>query len=542
MVSKAHKWLRNQPDFLNTLDGHRLVRGMTTLSDQYVHLGRGASYLMIQSLGLNAVTVVSFIILARIISTKDMGIWAILLLVNAACQAFATWFAPAVTKYVAENISEKPKVAAAAFYQSIRVTIFMYLPIVAAIYLGANFITSKILGDVSYALLFRVLALDVFFWAGALPMVTAALLGLKMFREIASISLVTQGFLRQSLVILLVIFMKNILGLVIGGLTADVATVLIYLVLAVRVLGAPRFDFPLSKLLSFSLPLELSQIASFAQSWFDRALLAAFVPLTTLGIYNVALTAFGVLTGFSGSITNMLFPAYSSIPNKTEDLRNMRDAIRLAIRYTSLTLAPLAFGLLATAKPALTLLVGEAYVGGYEPLAILSGVFALTAFATALGPVLLALEETALYALVAGATALIGLGVAAVLLPVWGIVGASTGRALAMVLAAILTLLILKKRITLQLDLEAISKPLFAAATMAAVIVAVETLQYSKLLLPLYLVIGAIVYLLMLRLLRAVDSADLYLLERFLGTRLSPLNRILKWILVAPESRFAHGS
>ena len=493
---------------------------------------------MIQSLGLNAVTVVSFIILARIISTKDMGIWAILLLVNAACQAFATWFAPAVTKYVAENISEKPKVAAAAFYQSIRVTIFMYLPIVAAIYLGANFITSKILGDVSYALLFRVLALDVFFWAGALPMVTAALLGLKMFREIASISLVVQGFLRQSLVILLVIFMKNILGLVIGGLTADVATVLIYLVLAVRVLGAPRFDFPLSKLLSFSLPLEFSQIASFAQSWFDRALLAALVPLTILGVYNVALTAFGVLTGFSGSITNMLFPAYSSIPNKTGDLRSMRDAIRLAIRYTSLTLVPLAFGLLATAKPALTLLVGERYVAGYEPLAILSGVFALTVFATALTPVLLAVEETILFAMVSGFTALIGLGAAAVLLPAWGIVGASAGRALAMIIAAILALLILKKKIVLQLDSRAVLKPLLAGATMALVIFAVQLVEYSKFLLPLYLLIGVIVYALMLRLLKAVNPADLLMLERCLGTRLSWLSDFMTMVLLSPPNRF----
>jgi O-antigen/teichoic acid export membrane protein len=491
---------------------------------------------MMQSLGLNAVTIVSFLILARLISTKDMGIWAILLLIVASCQAFATWFAPAVTKFVAENASKRPRAAAAAFYQALRLTSLTYLPIVAAVYLGASFIASKVIGDISYAPLFRVLAIDVFFSAGVLPIVTAALLGIQMFRETAAISLIVQGFVRQSIVISLILLMKNLVGLVIGGLVADVATVFIYLALAVRALGAPRFDFSLTKLFGFSFPLELSQITSFAQAWFDRALLVAFVPLTLLGIYNVALTAFGVLTGVSGSIANMLFPAYSSIPNKAESLNRMREAIRLAIRYASFTLVPLALGLLATAKPALTLLVGESYVGGYLPLGILCGAFALTAFATALGPVLLALEETRLYALVTAVTTLIGLGAAVALLPTWGIIGASASRALTTTLVAILTLLILKRRIALRLDLQAISKPLVAGTTMVGVLVVVQIVNYSKFLLPLYLLIGAITYVVLLRLLRAVDSTDLYLLQRFLGTRLSLLGRILGWILLAGDT------
>jgi O-antigen/teichoic acid export membrane protein len=508
---------------------------MSSPSDQYVHLSRGATYLMIQSLGLNAVTIVSFLILARLISTKEMGIWAILLLINAACQAFATWFAPAVTKFVAENATKSPATAAAAFYQALRITSVMYLPIVTAMYLGASFMASRILGDISYAPLFQALAIDVFFWAGVLPVVTAGLLGLQMFRQTATVSLVVEGFIRQSLVISLILLMKNLVGLVIGGLVADVATALIYLALAKRVLGAPRFDFPVTKLLSFSLPLELSQIAGFAQTWFDRALLAALVPLSILGIYNVALTAFGALTGISSAIANMLFPAYSSIQEKKET-HIMSNAIGLAIRYTNLMLVPLAFGLLATAKIALTVLVGESYVGGYLPLSILCAAFALSAFATALGPVLLSREETTLFALITGITVLMGLAVAYVLLPAWGIVGASAARASAMILAAVLTVLILKKTVSIQFDFRAIAKQLFAGAVMAVLVVAVQLLEYSRLLLPLYFAVGAAVYLVMLRLLKAVDVADLNLLQRFLGARLSFLSIILSQILLPRDS------
>jgi O-antigen/teichoic acid export membrane protein len=496
---------------------------------------------MIQSLGLNAVIIVSFLVLARLLSTSEMGIWAILLLVVAACQTFATWFAPAVTKYVAENRSEKPRVAAAAFYQALRVTSVMYLPIVIGIYLGSNFIASRILGDVSYAVLFQILAIDIFFSAGVLPIVTAGLLGLQMFRETAIIGLVVQGFVRQSLIIALILLMRNITGLVIGGLVGDGTTAVIYTLLALRVLGTPKFDFPLTKLIGYSLPLELSQIASFAQTWFDRVLLVAFVPLSILGIYNVALTAFGVLTGVSNSIGNMLFPAYSSIPNRTGIQRGMSDAIYLALRYTSLILAPLALGLLATAKPALTLLVGESYVGGYLPLSILCGAFALVSFATALSPVLLALGETKLFALVTGITVPVGLAVAWTLLPVWGILAAATSRAVVMVLFALLMIIMIRRKITLRIDLHAIAKPLFAGVVMMLVVIAVQLVSYSKFLLPLYVFVGIVTYLIMLRALRAVDLNDMNLLRRFLG-RLSPLCNTLDWVVASPTKELDHGA
>jgi hypothetical protein len=54
----------------------------SNLSDKRVHFTRGASYLVIQNLGVKAVTIVSFAILARIISPKEMGIWVILQLIS----------------------------------------------------------------------------------------------------------------------------------------------------------------------------------------------------------------------------------------------------------------------------------------------------------------------------------------------------------------------------------------------------------------------------------------------------------------------------
>ncbi|HKM77806.1 MAG TPA: oligosaccharide flippase family protein, partial [Candidatus Bathyarchaeia archaeon] len=191
-------------------------------SDQHVHFTRGASYLIIQNLSLNALSVVSFIILARLISPKEMGIWAVLNLIIAVASTFVTWYPQAVTKFVAENISKGlHSQAAASFYQALRVNVIVYIPAIIGFYLGAPFLASHLLGDVSYAPLFRVVAFDVFLNAGVLQLLVAALLGLQMFRETAAIGLLVNGLLRQVLIISLIVLMRNFLGLVVGWLISD---------------------------------------------------------------------------------------------------------------------------------------------------------------------------------------------------------------------------------------------------------------------------------------------------------------------------------
>jgi len=500
--------------------------------DQHVKLSRGASYLIIQTLGVNVIMVVSFVILARLISPQQMGIWTILQLVNATCVAGLAWFTSAVTKFIAENSVKEMKAAAAVFYQALRTTSIMFLPVVIGIYLGATFLASHLVANSSYALLFQILALDVFAYGAILPIVSAALLGLRMFRETAVVGLVVGGFVRQFLILFLIIEMKNLVGLVIGWTISDAATAIIYLMLAVRVLGPPTFDFSLNRLVRFSLPLELSSITSFAQTWFDRALLVLFVPLATLGIYNAALTAFGALGSVSVSMSNMLLPAFSSIQQRT----SLREGVRLATRYASLTLTPLAFCLLATAKPAITVFVGHSYVEGSMPLMIFSGALGVTAFATALAPLFLALEETKLSAAITGVTVLISLGVAYLLLPEFGIIGAATARALATILGAVLMVVLLGRKITLQLDRPMIIKTLIASGTMACAILAVQLVHYAAIMLPLYVLVGMMVYFLMLRLLKAVNESDIELIRKFLGARLTMVSRILGWLLL-PRDR-----
>ena len=481
---------------------------------------------------MNAVTLAAFVIVARLISTTEMGIWTVLTLVTATCITFATWFPQAITKYVAEYNSRGLKTeAAGTFYQALRASMIIYLPVVVVIYFGAPFLSSRLIGEASYAPLFRVVALDTFFFGGIIPLAVAALLGLRMFREAAVVGLVVQGILRQILIVSFLLLMKNFVGLVIGWLLSDMAAAVVYLIIIIRVLGWPRFSFPLIKLIRYYLPLEIQQIVGYAATWFDRAILLLFVSLATLGIYNAASTAFSVLLAVSGGIVSMLFPLLSSIENKVAGVQ-FRDAIRSATRYACLTLTPLDFGVLATAKPAIDLFLGKAYLGGTVPLMVLCAIDGVTAFATAFGPALLALEETKEFTLIFSVDVAVSIGIGYLIIPHLGIIGAAFARALAVCAAQVLFLLILRRKITLHIDFSIVAKTLMAGATMAVVLLAAQHVYYSKFLLPAYVIIGGVVYLATLRLLKAVDVADLDLMRQILGTRLLRIGGILSWILL----------
>ncbi|MGA2972710.1 MAG: oligosaccharide flippase family protein [Candidatus Bathyarchaeia archaeon] len=499
-----------------------------------IHLARGASYLIFQTLGSALVYIIAFVILARIISTKQMGILTILQLVNATCLIFGTLSVQqGVIKFVAENSKRNTRnLAAAAYYQALRFTLLMSTFIAAGIFLEASHLAFFLLGDLSYVSLFQVLALDIFLDTGAIPVVTGAMLGLQMFKETSIVSLIVGGIMRQVMIIGLILILKSFMGLVYGWLFSDAVVVIVSFILLFRVLGAPTFDFPLRKLLGYSGPLTLGSIAGYAQTWFDRAILVFFVPISALGIYYAAWTAFSILLGLSSALGSMLFSAYSSF-QVSGDRRRESEAVRLAVRYSNFILLPLALGLLAVARPALALFVGESYASGTIPLMILSAAFAfgIVGF-TALSPVLLAREMTRLFAIITIVSVVVGLGIAYLLLPTLGIVGASISRGFVIVAFAALAVFVVDKGRSIQFEFKTILKTLVASLVMVAIIFAVELFRYGKLLLPVYVAIGALVYLLMLRILKAVNRDDTALIRDFLGERFALLSDALSWILL----------
>ena len=499
-----------------------------------VTVSRGASYLTIQTLVTSIAQVLSFAILARIITPGEVGILAILTLIVALAQALnGGAFQQAATKFIGELGTGSKEAASAVFYQSIRVTLTLSVPIAICVFVGAPMLASALLSSAAEAGLFRFLAVDILVYSGVLPVAIGTIYGMNRFKAAAFIG--SAGvILRQCLIIVLIILTRNFVGLVYGWIVSDLVLLAAYGLFIIHNLGLPKYPFSLGKLISFSWPLSIGNVISFASGWFDRAILIAFVPLASLGVYNAAVIAFGVLSGVTGSVNNAILPAYSEIGGRS-GLESCRRATWLSSRYASLTLVPLAFGLFATARIALTIFVGQAYVGGTASLMVLSLMFAFTLFGITLSTMLVALSLTRPAMWITLASVLLGIASAYVLLPLgFGITGASIARGVAMVVSLGLTLAVLRGKKAVQIDFKTMWKSLVAGGIMAGVLVIAQMIFYSGILLPAYVVLGGIVYLTALRVLKAVQGHDIELIRRYLGHRLGFASKVLGAILVTP--------
>jgi len=504
-------------------------------SSSAISVARGASYLLIQNIASTIISIAAFALIARLITQAEMGVLATLTLTAGACQLIASLGLPsAATKFIAEYMGKDDRqTASSVFYQILRVSLTLSVALALLCFIFSNIISLYLLKTRAYTKLFQVLTFDIVLTAGILPCLTQSLLGLQKIREIATFN-ITSLAIRQTLIVSLLFSGYGLTGLVIAWCISDLVNCTLGTSLILKTLGSPTSSFSLRHLLKFSSPLFVSGIATFSYDWFDRVLLLAFVSLNQLGVYNVALTAFGVLAGIPGAISTALFPKYSEIHGR-EGTKAVENAIHTASRYVCYITIPLALGLLATANPAISLLAGEAYTTASQPLAILSLFFAASCVSAALSGLFLILEQTPIASGLTIINVIAGITFTVLFLPIFGITGAAIARGIAMLLGLALSVSFLKKRINLKLDREALGKSLIAGLAMAAAVSLVEYVWYSKYLLPLYALTGGLTYLTMLRVLHAATKTDIQLIQQYLGKRLKPLTKPIGTFLLGKE-------
>jgi O-antigen/teichoic acid export membrane protein len=495
-----------------------------------VQVARGASYLWMQTLATTTVGVVAFAFIARLISTSQMGLLAILSLMLSLAQLTAPLALPnAITRFVAEELAQgrRPN-AADAIYQSTGMSVGVAALMAVACFMFSSQISAALSTE---PIVFQLLAVDIFVTAGFNQTLASALLGAQRFRDYSIIG-VAYGVFRQTLILLLLFLFHDFSWIVAAWVISDVFSLLVMAFAVFRFLGPPRLQFNPRRLLRFSLPLMPGNSIGFAYNWYDRALLIPFVSLTELGVYNVTMTAFGVLSAILSGTATALYPAYARIQT-VKGRTGLQDAIHVASRYVSFISVPLALGLLATAKPALSLFAGEPYEPGSAALQIITLFFALTVLGNAFGNIFLLLGRTATASATTAVSVAASLATALILLPSFGINGAATSRGVGMLVGFAVTLAVVRGEIRLSFDLEAFWKSIAAGGGMVIAVWLAQYAVYSRYLLLGYVAVGGLAYLAGLRLLRAIHPSDVQLVNQFLGKRYKPLINLLSKLLQA---------
>jgi len=496
-----------------------------------VSAARGISYLWLQNLLSSLAKVVAFAFFARLISVDEMGIFTILNLASVgASTLMGLGLTSVVTKLIAENIAQgKKEKAASVCYKS------LLLSELASMIVAAGLLLSKFPAGVSNLPSSPLIsAIGIFFAIDLIatlgPTSGAVFYGLLEFRSYALIYTISAS-VRPFMVVLFVYETRSLVGLVEAWVICDTALTAYVLLYLWRRLGPPVFRFSSKYLLKLSAPLYLAGIASFLYSSFDQLTLIPLVSLTALGVYGAAVTAFSAYAGLLGVFGSVLVPVFSGV-HGAKGPEALKDSIRTASRYASIVAMPLAFALLATARPALTLLVGRVYQGGVIPLAVLALGSIASIVALSLGPVLIVLNETMLAALASILPIPLSVAFALISIPILGILGASVARALSMLLSLVLTWYFLRRKIIVKLDSKAILKSIVAGGGMALVMEALQLVYYSRFLLPVYLLVGFLAYLLGMRALKAMGAADIDLLRRMLGPRFGRMCDLLSRVVV----------
>jgi len=493
-----------------------------------VHIARGASFLFIQNLITSIVGTVGLGIIARMMTKTEMGVYVALSLVFALVQIGASFALPsAAVKFIAELKGQNDKKSAAGVaFQILRFSGVASIVFGSLVFLFSTQVCYLLTKTTEYVEVFKILALDLVF-AGFLPSLNGIMIGLQKMKELAGLNVVSY-IISKVLSIVFLLVNLGLWGVVLGWLIGDLCAFFLFIGYVLRSFGMPSFGFSLKRILGFSWPIYLSSWAGFGYSWFDRVLLVAYVPLADVGVYNIAVTAFGVMASIPGAISMALFPQYSELQGR-DGMRSLEKTVRSASRYVSYLVVPLAVGLAATARPAISLFAGRAYEMGATPLAILSLFGAVTCVGAALSDIFSIAERTKVSALLTLIGVSVGVFLGFILLPSTGVLGAAVLRGVAMILGLGLMLVVLRRMrlFAVGFDLEALWKSWIASSVMAVAVVGFQILLYSKYLLPLYVLAGGVVYLAMLRFLRAVKADDIHMVKAFVGRR---FGRLADWI------------
>jgi O-antigen/teichoic acid export membrane protein len=508
-------------------------------------VARGATYLLIQGFLNAAIGLVFFIVLAHVLANRvdEMGVYTLLSFILALIPVIGTLALPsAAIKYISKYLAEDDKTKAREVV--VRVLQIGSLASVGAfviLFIPAEPLSKIIFGISDYALLLRVLAFCSIFTI-LNTMTSSFLQGLQKIGHVAALGL-GYTIIQATLGIVLLLLGWGLYAVVLGWLTGLIVISVVGLLLTARYVGFLGKLHPSKPLLSYSLPLYVSNSISFFVGWVDQLLLVAILGQETLGVYSVAVRAAAIPALFSTSIVVALFPKLSELYTK-QGSQSLEDAFKVSTRYSVLVGFPLIVGLAALSYPMVILFGGVPYIGAVEPLIILCIAALANALGVAVSSIFLTLGRTKIVSVLSIVS--VGLNMLlsyTALVPLnLGMVGTATARTFGAIITLALNIYVLSRYMQVSFDKEAFWKASLACLVLVIAVFALDGarmlfvfgyfrldqfLVLRLLLLPVYIVIACLAYFVALIGLRTIKAQDVELAKQFLPRS---LNRIAGWL------------
>jgi len=529
----------------------RHLTGASRLLQSQTAVAKGASFLYAANIVVLLANTGYFLFLTHVMAPLDVGVITslnimitLLVTVSILAQPIITQSpipAPmAVLKFLPEVGSEKSNVAARmVFKYSLTLTTLLSGAAMFALLGVPSYVVPFLGGQAVLPVFIRLAGLDVLVMSMA-QICLGTVIALGEMKK-AGTYIISSGVAKFGLATLLQL-RYAIVGILAGFIIGD----LILLILALsycrtnlrETIGNSKLS--LAELSRYSAYTLGSALMGFAISQADKIFALAQEGLPELAVYNVAIVASN-LPGFAPyALLTALLPALSAL-RASGKRREMRDMIRAYSRYVSMAVLPIAFGF-ASLSDVVLRIFGPEYAAGFAPSVIVTLTTGLTAIGLVYAGVLLAVGELRWYtgANVMGLVALFT--VSALLTPVIGLVGPALGRASLRVVASCIYVAAAKRSDLLELDLKAFLSATGSATIMGialfGLVASVHSFTLQLALLPLFVVLGAVIYVGSLRALRLITAADVEFIMGIMPSRFAPiLNRTAKIIGIREQSR-----
>lgn len=379
----------------------------------------------------NIIMAVGLIVVARLLSPAEYGLYAVALIPSTIINLFQDWgVSTGMTRHIAAlraegRDAETCDVVVAGMIFEVATGAALSL----LSFLMAGFFAS-VLGRPVSSTLISIISVTVFS-GGLLGAAQAILVGFEKM-GFNGFTMVCQAVLKTALAPLLILLGYGVLGAVLGYTLGFVGAGFIGIALVYLVLFRPISKSRVSRrgvfqtlrpLLKYGVPLSISAIIAGILTQTFAFMMALYSSNSMIGNYQIAVN-FGVLLSFfSTPIATVLLPVFSKL-NPSNDHELLKTVFTSSVKYTAILLMPATMVVMALSTPLVNTLFGGKYA--YAPLFlavyVIVYLYAMVGNIS-LGSFLSGVGETKIIMKLSILTLLVGLSLAFILIPPLGVLG-----------------------------------------------------------------------------------------------------------------------
>ncbi len=359
---------------------------------------RGGFHLLWGLAASTVITSIGVIVLARLLSPSDFGLYTIALTIPNLIQNFRDWGTSyAIVKYSAQYHSEnqeskvKEIIFSGLVFQTVLGIVLTLITLLISDFLAGSLFQRPDLGYliqiVSLSLLSGSFVSLVQTKAGtSTSAAQAAFIGLEK-TEYNSVTLLILSVIRTVLISLFVIIGLGSFGAVVGytlsllltGSTSILLISIIYSKFPKKPISEMNILANIKFMLHYGFPLSIATIVQGFLLQFYLVVLAIFATDSMIGNFSVATNFVVLITFFATPITIMLFPAFSKL-NHEKDREDLKNVFRFSVKYGAFLVVPVTFLVICLSEPAVFALFGSQYSDSPLFLSLLAITYLYSAF------------------------------------------------------------------------------------------------------------------------------------------------------------------